>query len=117
MLRQRSISPPVRPLSSPSRPDLALDDHPRPGVQGASFGIMRRWLLSGWGGEKHPAAFCGDPPGTFGNGFSPADAARAHRPEPLATNRDSVEVKGGKIKILDKSGLKKVLIGRSKRVM
>ena len=85
----------MKERESSSRPDLALDNHPRPGVQGASFGIMRRWLLSGWGGEKHPAAFCGGPAGTFGNGFSPADAARAHRPEPLAMNRDSVKVKGG----------------------
>jgi len=59
-------------------------------------GIMRHWSFPGWGGEKHPASFCGDPVGNLGNGFLPADAARAHRPEPRATNRDSVKVKVGK---------------------
>ena len=59
-------------------------------------GIMRHWSFPGWGGERHPASFCGDPVGNLGNGFLPADAARAHRPEPRATNRDSVKVKVGK---------------------
>ncbi|MBI5966835.1 MAG: hypothetical protein HY882_03105, partial [Deltaproteobacteria bacterium] len=58
---------------------------PGPGVQGASLGIMRRWWFQGWGRKRHPASFCGDLAGTFEKGFFPADAARAHRPEPRAT--------------------------------
>ncbi|MDH4266049.1 MAG: hypothetical protein OEW45_10465, partial [Deltaproteobacteria bacterium] len=81
---------------SPSRPVPALENHPGPGVQGASLGIMRHWLFRGLGGKRHPASFCGDPAGNLGNGFLPADAARAHRPESRATNRDSVKVKVGK---------------------
>jgi len=52
-------------------------------------------VFSRIGREKAPASFCGDPPGTLGKGFFPADAARAHRPEPRATDRDSLIVKGG----------------------
>ncbi|MBI5967594.1 MAG: hypothetical protein HY882_07045 [Deltaproteobacteria bacterium] len=69
---------------------------PGPGVQGASLGIMRRWSFHGWGRKRPPASFCGDLAGTFEKGFFPADAARAHRPEPRPTNRDSVKGKVGK---------------------
>ncbi len=82
------------PRESPSRPVPMLKDPPRPGVQGASFGIIRRLSFQGWGGKRHPASFCGDLAGTFGKGFSPADAASAHRPEPRATDRNSVKEKG-----------------------
>ncbi|MBI5967525.1 MAG: hypothetical protein HY882_06695 [Deltaproteobacteria bacterium] len=71
---------------------------PGPGVQGASLGLMRRWSFHGWGRKRPPASFCGDLAGASEKGFFPADAARAHRPEPRATNRNSVKVKVGKTK-------------------
>ncbi|MDH4267722.1 MAG: hypothetical protein OEW45_19010, partial [Deltaproteobacteria bacterium] len=52
------------------------------------------------GGKRDPASFCGDPTGNLGNGFLPADADRAHRPESRATNKDSVKVKLGRLKEL-----------------
>ena len=87
-------------LSSPSCPGPALENHPGPGVQGASLGIMRHWLFRRLGRKRDPASFCGDPTGNLGNGFLPADADRAHRPESRATNKDSVKVKLGRLKEL-----------------
>jgi len=72
------------------------NDHSLTGREGAEGGSI--------GGKRHPATFCGDPAGTLGKGFFPADAARAHRPEPRATNRDYVKVKEGtQLVFVDKS--------------
>jgi len=84
--------------------DLLLDD-PSQAQGSGRFAWQHEALVVSWTGrEKAPRPILRRSGFKLLEGLFPADAARAHRPEPRATNRDSVKVKVGrefaKIKLL-----------------
>jgi len=76
--------------------DLFLNDPSQAGGSGRFAWQHEALVVSLTGREKAPRLILRRSGFKLLEGLFPADAARAHRPEPPATNRDSVKVKVGK---------------------
>jgi len=78
--------------------DLLLDDPSQARGSGRFAWQHEALVVSLTGREKAPRLILRRSGFKLLEGLSPADAARAHRPEPRATNRDFVKAKVGKNK-------------------